>query len=88
MVSKHTWNWKRRIRINITILINIAGERNLINNPASAQNSVLSGTTTSTVYAYQNLTLNVQAKDDFGNNITTGGDKFVIEIKNEWTVTS
>ena len=52
-----------------------------------ASNSVISGSAAKSFYAYQEVQLNVQAVDDFNNNIITGGDKYVIEIKNECTMT-
>lgn len=56
-------------------------------NAYSGKNSVLTGTATSSFYAFETVSLQVQAKDDLNNVITTGGDKFVVEIKNEWTIT-
>ena len=37
-----------------------------------------------TVSGNKRVDVLLQAKDELGNNITTGGDNFVIEIKNEW----
>ena len=48
--------------------------------------SVVSGSGITSFDAYNPVNFKVQAKDELGNSMTVGGDKFVIEIKNEWTI--
>ena len=48
--------------------------------------STLSCSGTSTFDSNIPVVFKVQAKDILGNNISYGGDKFVIQIKNECTM--
>ena len=53
----------------------------------SAANSVVSGTGVSgSIVAFTTYTVTVTAKDASGTNIGHGGDIFVIEINNQWTL--
>ena len=62
--------------------------RNLIS-VADAQQSVVSGTAIETqIEAFTTYTVEVQARDSNGIDLTTGGDVFSIEIRNNWIVKS
>ena len=51
--------------------------------------STISGTgVASSITAFTTYTLTVTAKDSSGNNIGHGGDTFLVEITNKWTLDS
>jgi cysteine-rich repeat protein len=69
------------------IIVLIVKKRNL--SSASASQSTVYGTGVGgTIEAFTSYTVNVDAKDSSGNSISTGGETFMIEIRNKWALAS
>ena len=77
---------KKYFKILIILLLIILVEnidRMLTSSITDGSKSTLSCSGTSIFDSYIPVVFTVQAKDIIGNNISSGGDKFVIQIKNE-----